>query len=114
MSNVVLVHKKDRGLHFCIDLCKLNALMVKDAYTLPWINETLRCLNGACIFTSLDAKARYWQVKLNEASRTLTAFMVGPLSFCECRWMPFNLMNAPATFCHLWKATSETYISNTI
>ena len=48
--------ERDSSLQFCIDLCKLNAQMVKDAYALPKINETLNCLNGACIFTSLDLK----------------------------------------------------------
>ena len=51
-SAVVLVWKKDGSLHFCIDLCKVNACTVNDAYTLPRIDETLDCLNGAHIFTS--------------------------------------------------------------
>ena len=43
-SAVVLVRKKDDSLRFCIDLCKLNARTIKDAYSLPRINETLDCL----------------------------------------------------------------------
>ena len=51
-SAVVLVRKKDGSLRFCIDLCKLNACTIKDAYSLPCIDETLDCLGGATIFTS--------------------------------------------------------------
>ena len=97
-SAVVLVRKKDGSLRFCIDLRKLNARTVKDAYALPRIDETLDCLNGAQIFSSLDLKAGYWQVEMDEASKPLTAFTVGPLGFYECVRMPFGLTNAPATF----------------
>ena len=60
--------------------------------------ETLDCLNGAQWFTSLDLKAGYWQVELDEDSKPLTAFTVGPLGFYECERMPFGLTNMLATF----------------
>ena len=53
-SQVVLVHKKDGKLQFCIDLKKLNACMIKDSYSLPRIEDTLDSLNGAAWFTTLD------------------------------------------------------------
>ena len=53
-SAVVLVKKKSGELRFCIDLRKLNARTVKDAYSLPRIDETLERLKGSCIFSSLD------------------------------------------------------------
>ena len=80
-STVVLVCKKDGALHFCTDLQKLNARMIKDAQTLPQIEDSLDSLNGAVIFTSLDLKSGYWQVELDEDSIPYTAFMVGPLGF---------------------------------
>ena len=55
-SPVVLVRKKDGSLRFCIDLRKLNGRTVKDAYSIPRIEDALDSLNGACIFTSLDLK----------------------------------------------------------
>ena len=72
--------------------------MIKDAYSLPRIEETLDCLNGAQWFTSLDLKSGYWQVELNEESKALTAFTVGPLEFYQCEHLPFGLNNAPVTF----------------
>ena len=83
-SPVVLVRKKDGTLRFCIDLRKLNERTIKDAYSLPRIEESLDCLNGSKIFTSLDLKSGYWQVELDEDSIPLTAFTVGPLGFYEC------------------------------
>ena len=103
-SPVVLVRKKDGSLRFCIDLRKLNAWTVKDAYSIPRIGDALDSLNGACIFTSLDLKSGYWQVKLDDESIPLTAFTVGPLGFYECVRMPFGLTNAPATFQRLMES----------
>ena len=97
-SAVVLVRKKDGSLRFCIDLRKLNARTVKDAYSLLQIEDSLDSLNGSCIFTSIDLKAGYWQVEMDPESIPLTAFTVGPLGFYECVKMPFRLTNAPATF----------------
>ena len=97
-SPVVLERKKDGSLRFCIDLRKLNSHTIKDAYSLPHIEDLLDCLNGAVIFTSLDLKVGYWQVKMDEDSIPLTHFTVGPLGFYECVRMPFSLTNAPATF----------------
>lgn len=83
-SPVVLVRKKDGSLRFCIDLRKLNAWIVKDAYSIPCIEDVLDSLNGACIFTSLNLKSGYWQLELDEESIPLTAFTVEPLGFYEC------------------------------
>ena len=103
-SAVVLIHKKDGTLRFCIDLRKLNERTVKDAYSLPRIEDSLDVLNGSCIFTSIDLKSGYWQVELDEKSIPLTAFTVGPLGFYECVRMPFGLTNAPATFQRLMES----------
>ena len=97
-STVVLVQKKDGGLRFCIDLRKLNNQTVKDAYSLPQIDETLDNLQGFQWFCSLDLKSGYWQVKMDKESKLLTAFTVEPLGFYECERMPFGLTNAPGTF----------------
>ena len=108
-SPVVLVWKKDGSLRFCIDIRKLNSQTIKDAYSLPRIEESLDCLNGAIIFTSLDLKAGYWQVEMEESSIPYTAFTVGPFGLYKCVHMPFELTNAPATFQHLMESCLGDY-----
>ena len=67
----------------------------------PRIQDTLAYLQGVVWFTLLHLKSRYWQVELKEASKALMAFMVGPIRFHKCEWMPFGLMNALEMFQHL-------------
>ena len=82
--------------------------MIKDTYSIPRIQDSLDCLQGAIWITLLDLKSRYGQAGLDEASKALTAFTVGPLRFYECEWMLFELTNALVTFQHLM----ETCLGN--
>ena len=95
---VMLVRKKDRGLHFCIDFQCLNTCTKKDSYPLPRIQEVLESLVGASHFSCLDLKSGFWQIRMDEASKQYTTFIVGNLGFFECDRMPFGLCNVPATF----------------
>ena len=61
-SAVVLARKKSGKINFCIDLRKLNSLVVKDNYSIPRIQDTLDCLQGVIWFILLDLKSEYWQV----------------------------------------------------
>ena len=97
-NTVMLVRKKDRGLHFCIDFCKLNARTRKDSYPLSHIQEAIESLVGAGYFSCLDLKADFWQITMDKVSKQYAAFTVGNLGFFECECMPFGLCNTPATF----------------
>ena len=95
---IVPVIKKDGSLHFCIDFRCLNAHTKKDSYPFPRIQEALESLVGTGHFSCLDLKSRFWQIKMDEASKQYTTFNVGNLGFFGCDRMPFRLCNALATF----------------
>jgi len=97
-SNVVIVRKKDGTIRFCLDYRKLNQRTIKDAYSIPRIENTLHLLSGSKYFSKLDLRSGYWQVSVKEEDKQKTAFSVGPLGFYEANIMPFGLTNAPATF----------------
>ena len=80
---VVLVHKKDGGLQFCIDFCRLKSRTKKDAYPLPQMQETMESMVGDWFFSTMDLKSGFWQVKMAKDSQQYTNFTVGSMGVYE-------------------------------
>ena len=74
-SPVVLVHKKDGVLHFCIDSRQLNAVTKADVFPLPHIYNLLDQLGKSKFFTTLDLGAGYWQVQMHALFNEKPAFI---------------------------------------
>jgi hypothetical protein len=84
-------------MRFCDDYRKLNALTVRDSFPLPRLDDTLNSIGDATIFSTLDARAGFWQVPMHQADQEKTAF-TSHKGLYEFLKMPFGLRNASSTF----------------
>jgi len=96
-SPIVLVLKKDNSHRFCIDFRKLNAVTEFDSEPMGDQKQILSKLKDDCHFTKLDFSKGFWQIKLEDSARPMTAFSTSEGSF-QFRRMPFGLINSGATF----------------
>ena len=74
-----------------------NALMTKEAYPLPRIDNSLRLLGNQQWFSTMDLARGYWQVAMSTEAKRKAAFVTNEGLF-QFRVMQFRLCNAPATF----------------
>jgi len=97
VAPIIFVKKPDTTLRMCVNYRGLNSITAKDRYPLPYIEDLLDELHGACVFTKLDVASRYHQVRVHPDDCHKTAF-IAPDGFYEYKVIPFRLANAPATF----------------
>jgi hypothetical protein len=108
-SPLLPVPKKDGMSHICIDFRALNKLTKSNAYPLPRIDECYCNLTGAKYFTCLDLRSRYWQIRLADDAKEMTAFTCRYGHF-QFRVMPFGLTNTPTTFQRMMNDILRRYI----
>ncbi len=97
---VRFVHKKDGTLRMCVDHRAFNKVTVKNRYPLPRIDNIFNRLSRAKVFSRIDLRLGYYEIWVAKGDEEKTA--------CRTRYgsykflvMPFELTNAPATFCIL-------------
>ena len=111
-SPIVIVPKKDGTRRMCVDFRKLNNITsTKNSYPLPDIQDILSCLKGAKVYSCIDLKSGYWQIKMAEEDRPKTAFICHKGLF-EFNIMPFGLCSAPPIFQELMNLVLGDAINN--
>ncbi|KAK1681488.1 hypothetical protein QYE76_042336 [Lolium multiflorum] len=99
-SPVLFVDKKDGASRLCTDYRKLNDVTIKNKYPLPKIEDLFDQLTGAVVFSKIDLKTGYHQLKIRALDIPKTAFTTR-YGLYEYNVMSFGLTNAPAYFMNL-------------
>ena len=109
----MFVEKNDGSQRMCIDYRSLNEVTIKNKYQLPIIDDLLDQLWGACVFSKIDLRSGYHQLRIHTFDIPKTAFTTryGLYKFIV---MSFGLTNAPAYFMYLMNHVFMEYLDKSM
>nr|GEY06586.1 putative reverse transcriptase domain-containing protein [Tanacetum cinerariifolium] len=106
---VLFFEKKDGSFRMCIDYCELNKLTVKNRYLLPRIDDLFNQLQGSSVYSKIDLRSGYHQLRIWEEDVLKTTFRTRYRHY-EFQIMPFGLTNAPVVFMDPMNRVCKPYL----
>nr|GFC14524.1 putative reverse transcriptase domain-containing protein [Tanacetum cinerariifolium] len=106
---VLFVKRKDGSFRMCIDYRELNKLTVKNRYPLPRIDDLFDQLQGSSVYSKIDLRSGYHQLRVREEDIPKTTFGTR-YGHYEFQVMPFGLTNAPAVFMDPMNQVCKPYL----
>nr|GFA04897.1 hypothetical protein [Tanacetum cinerariifolium] len=110
---VLFVKKKDGSFRMCIDYRELNKLTVKNRYPLPRIDDLFDQIQGSSVYSKIDLRTGYHQLRISEEDISITAFGTWHGHY-EFLVMLFGLTNAPAVFMDFMNRVCKPYLDKFI
>jgi hypothetical protein len=106
---MLFMEKKDGTQWMCIDYRSLNEVTIKNKYPLPQIEDLFNQMKGASVFSKIDLRSGYHQLKIRESNIPKTAFRTR-YGLYEYTVMSFGLTNTPAYFMYLMNKVFMEYL----